>query len=59
VEAIKLYKQENLKELHVEALLRFGHFNATCGSPKRRPYALDCLSLAVQASNALTAQDRV
>lgn len=59
-EAISHYaKVKNSKELHVEALLRFGHFNARCGRVTKRIVAMECASKAVQEAAQLTTQDRV
>jgi hypothetical protein len=59
-EAINYYaKVKNSKELHVEALLKIGHFLAHCGKVAKRASALEYISKAVQEAAQLTTQDRV
>ncbi|KAL0487676.1 hypothetical protein AKO1_008720 [Acrasis kona] len=59
-EAIAHYaKVRDCKELHVEAMLKHGFFNARCGRVTRKTVAMECASKAVQEASQLNAQDRI
>jgi tetratricopeptide (TPR) repeat protein len=58
-EAIQMYGKSTFRELHIECLLRFAHFNAFCTGPSRKTQALDCITRAVESSSILTTQERI
>jgi hypothetical protein len=58
-EAILLYQRSGVRELHVESLLRYAHFNSTCGDYSRRLNAVECVTRAYEYASQLTTQERV